>query len=332
MTQQRTVLSIDGGGIRGIIPAMILHHIETATGRPAAELFDLMVGTSTGGILALGLAQPDVHSSHHSRYRARDLADLYAQRGSDIFSRSLWRRLRSVGGIFDESYPAGPLEGLLNEYFGDNRLGLCRCPTIVTAYDIEDSQTVFIKSFKPEHRDLSCSAAARATSAAPTFFEPARMQLHRQESALIDGGVFINSPVVSAYAEALKLFPGDPITVISLGTGQLTRSIAGDKAARWGKAGWLMPVLDCVFDGVARAADYQMNLFLGERYQRFQLDLNDASDALDDTSPANIAALFSAAADLIDGERSRLDNIVAYLRMLHGFPPLMQQVIDTDRF
>ncbi len=91
-----------------------------------------------------------------------------------------------------------------------------------------------------------------------------------------------------------------------------------------------MPVLDCVFDGVSRAADYQMNLFLGQRYQRFQLTLDQASPALDDTSPGNIAALFQAAADMIERERSRLDNLVAYLRALHGHPPLLQGLLDDS--
>ncbi|MBT7340331.1 MAG: patatin, partial [Halieaceae bacterium] len=85
MSRDRTVLSIDGGGIRGIIPAMVLDHLETMTGHLAADLFDLMVGTSTGGILALGLAQPDTEKPENSRFSARDLADLYANRGSQIF-------------------------------------------------------------------------------------------------------------------------------------------------------------------------------------------------------------------------------------------------------
>ena len=320
VSQHRTVLSIDGGGIRGIIPAMVLHHIEVATGRPAAQLFDMMVGTSTGGILALGLSLPGPGSAQASLYRARDLADLYADRGDQIFRRSLWRRLRSGLGVFDEAYSAGPLEATLREYFGDQRLGDCLCPTMVTAYDIEARRTVFLKSFKAEHTDLSCAAAARATSAAPTFFEPASVTLNQQATSLVDGGVYMNSPVVSAYAEALKRFPGDPITVISLGTGELVRPINGRKAARWGKAGWLLPLLDCMFDGVAKAADHQMTLFLGERYQRFQLELNSANDAMDDASPVNVAALFNAASNLIERDRSRLDNVIAYLRSLHGYP------------
>ncbi len=329
VSQQRTVLSIDGGGIRGIIPAMVLHHIETATGRSSAELFDMMVGTSTGGILALGLAQSDPLKVEASHYRARDLANLYAERGGDIFRRSLWRRLRSGLGLFDESYPAGPLEDTLSDYFGDKQLSACRCPTMVTAYDLETRRTVFLKSFKAEHADLSCVAAARATSAAPTFFEPARMRLNARQTSLVDGGVYINSPVVSAYAEALKLFPGDPITVISLGTGELIRPISGRRAASWGKAGWLLPLLDCMFDGVAKAADHQMNLFLGERYQRFQLTLDTASEAMDDASPTNVAALFQSASRLIDREWARLDDVIAYLRSVHGFPPLKQQQLTV---
>jgi patatin-like phospholipase/acyl hydrolase len=314
MSRDRTVLSIDGGGIRGIIPAMVLDHLETRTGHRAADLFDLMVGTSTGGILALGLAQPDTEKPENSRFSARDLADLYANRGSQIFGKNLWRQFRSALGIFDESYSASPLEAALADYFDNNVLGDCRCPTIVTAYDLEARSTTFFKSFKPEHAQVLCKSAARATSAAPTFFEPAQLEVAGKSTSLIDGAVFLNSPVVSAYAEALKLFPGDKITVISLGTGELAQPISGKKAASWGKIGWMLPVLDCVFDGMSKAADYQMRLFLGERYQRFQLTLENATDALDDTTPENIRALFEATSTLIDREGVRLNQLIKQLQ------------------
>ena len=320
MSQERTVLSIDGGGIRGIIPAMVLHHLETETGHRAADLFDLMVGTSTGGILALGLAQPDTEKPENSRFSARDLADLYANRGSQIFGKNLWRQFRSALGIFDESYSASPLETALTDYFEDNVLGGCRCPTIVTAYDLEARSTAFFKSFKPEHAQILCKSAARATSAAPTFFEPAQLDVAGKSTALIDGAVFLNSPVVSAYAEALKLFPGDKITVISLGTGELAQPISGKRAASWGKIGWMLPVLDCVFDGMSKAADYQMRLFLGEGYQRFQLTLEKASDELDNTTPENIGALFEATSRLIDREGPRLNKLIKHLQALHQQP------------
>lgn len=314
MSRDRTVLSIDGGGIRGIIPAMMLHHLETATGHQTADLFDLMVGTSTGGILALGLAQQDPQKPEKSRYSARDLAELYANRGSQIFGKNLWRQFRSALGIFDESYSASPLETALSDYFDASVLGDCRCPTIVTAYDLEARSTAFFKSFKPEHAQILCKSAARATSAAPTFFEPAQVEVAGKSTALIDGAVFLNSPVVSAYAEALKLFPGDAITVVSLGTGELAKPISGRQAAGWGKIGWMLPVLDCVFDGMSKAADYQMKLFLGDRYQRFQLTLEEASDELDNATPTNITALFEATSKLIDRENLRLDKLIKYLQ------------------
>jgi len=318
MPRHRTVLSIDGGGIRGIIPAVLIDYLERAVGKPASELFDLIAGTSTGGIIALGLGVPDPHSDQRPRYSGGDLAELYRARGAHIFSQTLWRRIHSVQGILDETYDAKPLEQALEDYFADTQLGSLRCRIMVTAYDIERRNTVFLKSFKPEHRDLSCMAAARATSAAPTYFTPAKLALGDQQHALIDGGVYINSPAVSAYAEALKLFPGDEITVVSLGTGELIRSIPESDASGWGRAGWVIPLLDCMFDGAAKAADHQMRLFLGEQYLRLQLSLKHASDDMDDASATNIDALFRSAEELIVEEQDQLQRLVAYLSGVHG--------------
>ena len=102
----RWVLSIDGGGIRGIIPALVIAYLEKQTGRPAAELFDLIVGTSTGGILALGLAQPAAEAAGKSRHTAQQLAELYIEKGAAIFDRGWWRRLlRSAAGAGSPHMP-----------------------------------------------------------------------------------------------------------------------------------------------------------------------------------------------------------------------------------
>jgi len=107
---------------------------------------------------------------------------------------------------------------------------------MVTSYDIERRKTVFFKSWHSDHSELSCAEASRATSAPPTYFEPVNLQWAEQTATLIDGGVFINSPAVSAYAEACKLFPDDPIGMLSSGTGELTRPILYDAAMTWGSA------------------------------------------------------------------------------------------------
>ena len=305
----RRVLSIDGGGIRGIIPAMVVAHIERKMGKPAHELFDLMVGTSTGGILALGLSRPG--ASRPAQFSARWVVKLYEEQGANIFEYSLWRKLRTVGGILDEAYSHEVLEGILGKYFAGATLGDCKTPTMVTSYDIQNRRTVFLKSWYADHQLVRCCDAARATSAAPTYFEPKPLDTGDVASVLIDGGIFMNSPSVSAYAEARKLFPDEPIAVLSLGTGELTRPIAFGEARTWGSALWVMSLLDCMFDGVSKAADHQMQLFLGERYQRLQASLESASDDMDDASEENIRNLKRTARELINANEAVLEQFFA---------------------
>ncbi len=305
----RRVLSIDGGGIRGIIPAMVVAHIERKMGKPAHELFDLMVGTSTGGILALGLSRPG--ASRPAQFSARWVVKLYEEQGDKIFEYSLWRKLRTVGGILEEAYSHEVLEGILEKYFSGATLGDCEVPTMVTTYDIQNRRTVFLKSWHADYQPVLCRDAARATSAAPTYFEPKPLDTGDVASVLIDGGIFMNSPSVSAYAEARKLFPQDPIAVLSLGTGELTRPIPYDEARTWGSALWVMSLLDCMFDGVSKAADHQMQLFLSERYQRLQTSLERASDDMDDASEENIRNLKRTARELINANEAVLEQFFA---------------------
>ena len=305
----RRVLSLDGGGIRGIIPALVVAHIERQMGAPASELFDLIVGTSTGGILALGLSLQDQQSG--SLLAAKRMVALYERHGAQIFERSLWRKLRTAGGLFEEAYSHEALENVLHKYFGNKRMGDCGTPVMVTSYDIERRKTVFLKSWHPAHSEFLCAEASRATSAAPTYFEPVNLHWAEQSATLIDGGVFINSPAVSAYAEACKLFPDEPIAMLSLGTGELTRPIPYDAARAWGSALWIMSLLDCMFDGASKAADHQMRLFLVDYYLRVQTPLHFASDDMDDASRANIRNLKQTAEELIEREEGALHQFLA---------------------
>ena len=179
---------------------------------------------------------------------------------------------------------------------------------MVTSYDIQNRRTEFLKSWHAHHQPLLCRDAARATSAAPTYFEPKPLDTGDVASVLIDGGIFMNSPSVSAYAEARKLFPDDPIAVLSLGTGELTRPIPFEEARTWGSALWVMSLLDCMFDGVSKAADHQMRLFLGQRYQRLQTSLVTASDDIDDASKENLGNLKKIARELIKQNEGALEQ------------------------
>lgn len=308
----KKILSIDGGGIRGIIPAMVLAALEERTRVPTAEIFDLIAGTSTGGILALGLSRPD--DEGNARFSAEDLVDIYENRGREIFDRSFWKGVTSVGGLTDEAYSHAGLEEVLGIYFEETLLRDALTNTMVTSYDIEAREPIFLRSWRPEYAEVSMRDAARATSAAPTFFEPTQVNVGYQMLTLVDGGVFINSPSVSAYAAARRMIAeeradaerrgedyADPeIFVLSLGTGELTRSIPFEDARNWGKLEWALPLISCIFDGVSDAAHYQMRSFLGEEgYVRLQVRLEGADDDMDNTSSGNIRNLMALAEELI---------------------------------
>ncbi|MCF8090643.1 MAG: patatin-like phospholipase family protein [Desulfotignum sp.] len=313
----KKILSIDGGGIRGLIPALVLAEIETRTGKAVADCFVLIAGTSTGGILALGFARDD--GSGRPRYTAKDLAGIYQTRGKEIFSRSLWKGATSLGGLADELYSHKGLDAVLDEYFGNEPLGAALTHTLITSYDIQNRQPVFFKSWREDHRSVQMTHAARATSAAPTYFEPALVPVGGATRALIDGGVFINSPSVSAYAEAKKIFPEESdFFVLSLGTGELIRPIAFAEAKDWGKAGWLAPLLSCMFDGAADAANYQMKMFLGNRYVRMQTSLSVASDDMDNATHGNVENLKTEADTLIQTHKAEMETVCTLLQESGG--------------
>lgn len=302
----RRVLAIDGGGIRGIIPAMVVAHIEKKMRKPAAELFDLIVGTSTGGMLALAISS--LLRQRQAKLPARLMVRLYENHGAEIFEDSMWRKLRTAGGMLGEAYSHQNLEAILIRYFGDARLVDCQVPTMVTGYDIKNRKTIFLKSWHPGHAQIFCREAARATSAAPTYFEPKLIDTSEAQHIVIDGGIFINSPSVSAYAESRALFPHEKIKVLSLGTGELTRSIPYHQEKKWNSSLWVISLLDCMFDGASKAADYQMRLFLGKDYQRLQIPLLYASDDMDDASNGNIKNLKETARELIEKNLLLIDQ------------------------
>jgi uncharacterized protein len=318
----KKLLSIDGGGIRGIIPAVILAEIEKRTGRSIAALFDLVAGTSTGGILALGLTKPDGDGG--PAFTAARLARLYEDEGRTIFSRDLWHRIYAVDNLLEEKWPAKGIEDVLSRYFGDARITDALTEVLVTSYDIEHRRPYFFKRHKAlreRDQDWLMSQAARATSAAPTYFEPALLTAADRDSlALIDGGVFANNPAMCAYVEAVKLWPEeDDFLVLSLGTGELVRAIPYDQARGWGLAKWAQPLIGVVFDGVSDTVDYQLGQLCEDTastvdaYKRFQVTLTEGNDDLDDASRTNINALKRLAQNLVLDRDQEIDRLCTQL-------------------
>src|SRR4051794_34011583 len=174
-----SLLAIDGGGIRGLIPAHALDAIEQRMGRPVCELFDMVAGTSTGGIIALGLTKPARKGSKAPAFSASNLVDLYLDHGGEIFPRDLWRRALNPFGLLDVRYPSGPIERIMQERFGDTMLSEALTEVCIPAYDVSSPSSFFFKrkyAADQQHTwDVPMWRVARATSAAPTYFDPAQL-------------------------------------------------------------------------------------------------------------------------------------------------------------
>lgn len=320
-----SILSIDGGGIRGIIPALVLAEIEERADRPIAELFDLVAGTSTGGILSLGLTAPGDDDT--PRYSASDLVEFYDEEGGDIFQKYGWdmyeKARATVRSVVDEKYDADNIEQILKDRFGSASLSDALTPVLVPAYEIEQRRPYFFKSHRAKEsseRDILMWKAARATSAAPTYFEPFKINIEGplEYLALIDGGVYANNPAACALVEGAADFSAPPseVFMLSVGTGVNTKSLRYEAVRDWGLLYWVRPLLDVVFDGVSDSVDYQLNALLNagrdqRRYYRLQPKLDDATDAMDNASPRNLRSLKLLARDLISisDESDEIDAI-----------------------
>jgi patatin-like phospholipase/acyl hydrolase len=319
----KKVLSIDGGGIRGIIPAMVLAEIERRTGKLTSEVFDLVAGTSTGGILALGLTKPG--QGGKAQYSAETLIELYETEGGKIFDLSVWHQLQSVGGFAEEKYPSKGIEEVAKRYFKDVPLAEALTEVLVTAYEIERRGPWFFKRrhARDENRkgdNFLMRDVARATSAAPTYFEPLQLEWGPYgERAFIDGGVHSNNPAMCAYIEARKIHPGEnDFLVLSLGTGEPTREMPYEEVKGWGLALWAQPILNVVFDGVSDTVDYQLRELRpaeseNRRYYRFQTVLDIGKDDMDDASATNIQSLKTKAREIIDENDVALDALCTQL-------------------
>jgi patatin-like phospholipase/acyl hydrolase len=300
------VLSIDGGGIRGLIPALVLTEIEERSGKRIWELFDLIAGTSTGGILACALCAPDP-------LPAEQLVGLYEDEGPKIFDRSVWQRIRSAEGLLDEKYDAAALDRALERFLSDKRLAETKPDLLIPAYNMGDPGPYFFKSRKAreEGEDYALSEVARATSAAPTYFEPFQLS----GEALVDGGVFATNPAMCAVAEVMRFQPTADLLLLSLGTGQRTHKRSFDEIENWGLVEWAKPILDVVFDGVSDAVDYQLQHVLDEgHYWRLQVELTQASDEMDNANVENLADLRAQAEQLIADRSADIDAAIAALR------------------
>ncbi|MCU0352467.1 MAG: patatin-like phospholipase family protein [Cytophagales bacterium] len=311
------ILSIDGGGIRSIIPGQILcvleEKLKAKTGRSETRLvdyFDLIAGSGSGGIMACAYLSPIKPQNQTARFSAVQVADIFLRYGKKIYEETFDHKLLSVGGLIDEKYSSYGMEKLLKEYFDDLQLSHLLKPCLVPAYDITRRQAHFFTqhtALRPSE-DFLVRDIARATTASPTYFECKRVQsLSGVSYPMIDGGVFANNPALCAYAEARKIYahPGKPdkgvtangMVVLSLGTGKSKLHYEFDEAKNWGVASWSRPLIDIMASSSSEVVDYQLSEIFSavdvpSQYLRIDTKLGiDVDPAMDKASVDNMQAL-----------------------------------------
>ncbi|WP_341819966.1 patatin-like phospholipase family protein [Wolbachia endosymbiont (group A) of Cydia strobilella] len=297
------ILSVDGGGIRGIIPAIILAEIEKRTRKRVAEIFDLIAGTSTGGIVVAGLCKKDEQGN--PQYSANDFVELYQEYGAYIFKSSFWRR-SIASWLNGAQYSYKNIEFILDKYFGEITVADVSSNLLLTSYDIQNNCPFFFKSWK--EGNIKLKDVLRAATAAPTYFAPKYLKINHKEMVLVDGGVFANNPAACAYASGKRLFPNDDILLLSIGTGRTDRSIEYANSKRFGKIGWIKPLLNVMFASSLDAVNYQLDQVIADKYIRIQSQLKIASPDMDNITLKNIKFLQQEANAMIEENQKVIEK------------------------
>lgn len=343
------ILAIDGGGIRGVIPAMLLGEIEKRTQKPIFSLFDLIGGTSTGGILALGLTKPRLNKETSDRliqaqYTAADLSELFIEYGVEIFYEPLFEKL--LGPLEDiflqPKYGSTSREEILKQYFGDSLIENNLQEVFVTSYDIEQRIPIFFtnkrekeqiesKRFRNLCTGFSLLDAALATSATPTYFPPHRIVTSHNTNGvytLVDGGVVANNPAQLAISEAKisskqetnLVLNTEDILIVSLGTGSLTRVYPYNEVKNWGLLQWGRPLLNIMFDGSSEVVAGELERLFPSKtsetksyYYRFQTILDAELEEIDKTTLRNIRQLQTVAQQMISQNSQKIDELCGLL-------------------
>jgi patatin-like phospholipase/acyl hydrolase len=282
------ILSLDGGGIKGAFTASVLAAIEDEIKEPIGEYFDLIAGTSTGGILALGLG---------FRIPAKKIMEFYRDMGPQIFPvmgrlgiKGLFRQL------FGTKYSHAALRAALVQVLADRKFGESKNRLVIPTYDAVGGRIFLLKTaHHPRFRyDIDAPAVdvALATSAAPTYFAASPFPTH-VGSSFVDGGVWANNPILAAVIEAVCFLnvPLDQIDVLSIGTTATPFNIARNKDA--GIIRWNVGMINLMFEAQAEAALDEAKLLLKNRIFRIDVMTRPGEFSLDDATPDKIAQLMN---------------------------------------
>lgn len=293
----KKILSIDGGGIRGIVAAQILIAIEARLpkGKLICDYIDLFAGTSTGGILTILI--------NTGKYTAQQASDMYVNNAKNIFKKNRF----SFFGLLAPKYDHKGIEDCLHQYFQNMQLSQLKRACIVSSYDIANRKTRFFS--KDDKQPYYVKDVCRATSAAETYFKPHPLG----NMVLTDGGTACNNPTMCANSEMInKGYKPNELFIISIGTGTVELPY---KNNNWGKVKWVQPIIDILMAASSEIVDFHLKMiYSSNQYIRIQTcDFANASVEMDCVSDENIQSLIAMGKKMALKFNKEIDKIVDVL-------------------
>jgi len=298
-TRPFRILAIDGGGVRGILPATLLRQLEIEAGQPISQLFDLIAGTSTGAILGAMLALPKESESNEPKFSANDGIKLYLDKSPYIFKTTLLRRIRTLSGLANAQYSNANKRKVIEEYIGDMKITDLLVDILVPSFDIREGKPYFFKTSKAM-QDSNCNFKVAdvldATSCAPTFFPPHKVVGYDAPEqygyrSFVDGALTANSPALCALAEAYHNYDVDPdnTVLVSLGCGDGGVGVDHEQAKSWGGLNWAPFFPNVMLSSSVNTVHYQLgNVVPPNHYFRVQTEIPVAHSDIDNVSEANL--------------------------------------------
>ena len=290
------ILSICGGGVRGLIPLYALREIENKYSKPIAQIFDYYAGSSIGSLIIAALLITD--DGINPKHNCEDLFKMIEKLCKEIFQNSWYYRMKTVYGWMGSKYPTNNLEKLLNEFFGERKLNDLLKPVCFPSFDGLNQKPIYFT--KEKHGDLFIKDILRATTAAPTYFDPKEMDIEgikmncgeidfsKQKRLLYDSGIVVNNPALVAELHAthnMQVIDKSRIYELCLGTGY-SKVPQPTNNGMWG---WVNSIIGYLFSGFNENEMYQLYLALKEDNIMFvNVEIENQYDQLDNASDESI--------------------------------------------
>ena len=253
------VLSLDAGGIRGIIELHVLVQLEEETGKPIADLFDLFVGTSTGSAITIGMLMPD--ETGKPKFSARQMLAIYEEQVRAFTEVPWYHTALTLDGWLGPRYSIAPSRDFVERHYGVTTMGELLGDVVVATLDLETLQPRFIASRYNNNAAANANTAnflaadvVMACCSVPAYIPPMLLRDVTGEPAFVavDGGAFAYAPSALALGEALNRYPGRKVSMLSLGTGTVEGGYTAEDARSWGSIDWASATLPMVIRSQVR--------------------------------------------------------------------------------